>query len=36
MAEVVRELEPDQIRLLADWYGAGPLTRKPRELPLHP
>lgn len=36
MAEVVRELEPDQIRLLAEWYGAGPLTRKPRELPLHP
>lgn len=36
MAEVVRELEPEQIRMLAEWYGAGEVRRRPRELPLHP
>ena len=36
MAEVVRGLEADEIEALAEWYGAGPVTRTPRELPLHP
>lgn len=36
MAEVVRGLEPEQIKALAEWYGAGEVTRLPAELPLHP
>lgn len=36
MAEVVRELEPEQIKALAEWYGQGEVTRVARELPLHP
>ena len=36
MAEAVRELDQDQIKSLAEWYGAGAVTRTPAELPLHP
>jgi hypothetical protein len=36
MAEVVRRLEADQIKALAEWYGAGAITRTPQELPRHP
>ena len=36
MAEVVRGLEADQMVMLAEWYGAGEVTRTPREIPLHP
>ena len=35
-AEAVRGLEPEQIKALAEGYGAGAVTRTPRELPLHP
>jgi cytochrome c553 len=36
MAEVVRGLDADQIKALAEWYGAGAVTREPQSLPLHP
>jgi cytochrome c553 len=36
MAEVVRFLDSDEMVSLADWYGAGAVTRTPRELPRHP
>jgi cytochrome c553 len=36
MAEAVRGLEPYQIKALAEWYGEGPVTRMPRDLPTHP
>lgn len=36
MAEAVRGLEAEQIKALAEWYGAGAVTREPQELPLHP
>jgi cytochrome c553 len=36
MAEVVRGLEQDHVKALAEWYGAGEVTRTPAELPLHP
>lgn len=35
MAEVVRGLEGEQMRELAEWYGAGEVTRAARKLPLH-
>jgi cytochrome c553 len=36
MVEVVRQLEADQIKALAEWYGNGSVTRTPREIPRHP
>lgn len=36
MAEVVRFLESDEMVGLAEWYGAGTVTRAPRELLRHP
>jgi cytochrome c553 len=36
MAEAVRGLEADQLKALAEFYGAGPVTREVQELPLHP
>jgi cytochrome c553 len=36
MAEVVRGLEPEQLSALAEWYGAGAVTREVRDLPMHP
>jgi hypothetical protein len=36
MAEVVRFLESDEMVGLAEWYGAGPVTKTPRDLPRHP
>ncbi|MGB3335952.1 MAG: c-type cytochrome [Devosia sp.] len=36
MAEVVRGLEGEQIKALAEWYGAGEITRTPQDLPRHP
>lgn len=36
MVEVVRFLDSDEMVALAEWYGAGTVTRTPRELPRHP
>jgi cytochrome c553 len=36
MAEVVRFLDSGEMVDLADWYGAGTVTRTPRKLPRHP
>lgn len=36
MAEVVRFLESDEMVGLAEWYGAGTVSRTPRVLPRHP
>ena len=36
MVEVVRFLESAEMVALAEWYGAGTVTRTPRELPRHP
>jgi len=36
MAEVVRFLESDEMVALAEWYGAGTVSRTPRDLPRHP
>ena len=36
MAEVVRFLESEDMVALAEWYGAGNVTRTPQELPRHP